>query len=329
MQFAFAFPGDENNSYCIIGESWGSKAAYKAIAASLTQEELKERYVIHTKLDPAAIWEDPLKLSDGAKGKFQKQIGEVEQRSVIFLYDVYSPETVSDYTFNKVLLEMKQRLDIFGVPYAIGTDHFEGRKIAVCMDAEKTGYDIISTILPGCSFSIKASYKHEDSPTFFSSGFSAEVSQNSRGSYSLLLKAKDEDYKKQLLATTTNMLADHDNHLFLTITGPSGSFIKIASAVISEPIDDGVIVLDQLPFLSAEEVTEEHVSILHLLADIANSEYNKLSHYRFNKEYFFSSDEVQFGILRDLAQGKSILEKINQDFYPAEAWRNDERSGFR
>ena len=326
MQFAFTFPGEEKNSYCIIGGSWGSEAVYKAIAASLTQEELKERYVIRTIFDPAAIWEDPQELSDGARGKFQKQIGEVEQRSVIFFYDVYSPETVSDYTFSKVLLEMKQRLDILGVPYAIGTDHFEGRKIAVCMDAEKTGYDIISTILPGCSFSIKASYKHEDSPTFFSSGFSAEVSQNSRGSYVLLLKAKDEEYKKQLLATTTNMLADNDNHLFLTITGPSGSFIKIASAVISEPIDDGVIVLDQLPFLSTEEVTEEHVSILHLLADIANSEYTELSHYRFNKEHFFSSDEVQFGILRDLAQGKSILEKINHDFYPAEAWRNDERS---
>ncbi len=302
-------------------ESWGNEAVYNAIAHSLMQEPLKCDYQVTTQLAPAAEWQNPKSLTDEARGKYQRQIGEIREQSVVFFYDRYSPETVSDYTFDKALKELKRRLDLLETPYAIGTDYWEYRKIAVCMSPEKLSYDIISSVIPGSSVFIKPSYNHVGKSLGYSSDFYAEVVSTSDGNYALAIKGKDEETVNQILETTKAMLEDKDHTIFLTC---QYSNIKILSAKIDAPIEDGTIIFDGLPFLDRESITEDFAYILRLICDRFNNDWGaEISKYQFTGKYTFSEDGAYFGFKRDMHHGKSIIERINRNF-PVEARRNVE-----
>lgn len=320
LKFAYACPGEEENSYYLLGDSWGNETVYNALALSLMQEPLSCEYQIVTTLDPSAVWQDPKSLTPDAVGKYQKQIKEIGERSVTFYYERYSPETISDYTFDKSLLEIKKRLDILKIPYAIGTDYWGYRKIAVCMQADKLSYDIIFSILPGTSVWIRPSYKHGDLSLGYQSDFKAEVIQKNDGSYALQLTGKDKQLHNQIRETTAAMVRDRDHRIFLTYLYSS---IKILSSEIDEPIEDGRIVLDSLPFIDIDPITEEYVYILRLICDSFNTEYSELSHYQFKSQYSFSDSGDDFGLKRDIHQGKAFLELL-QSKYSLETWRRSE-----
>ena len=110
------------------------------------------------------------------------------------------------------------------------------------------------------------------------------------------------------------MLAEGDS--LITLKGESS--ITILASVLQEPIQDGRLIFDQIPFLSVNRIGEDQLPLLELLCHIINTNGRLASatgvYYRFNDEYRFSSSEADFGIQRNLLYGADILEKLNNDY---------------
>ena len=194
------------------------------------------------------------------------------------------------------------------------------------MPAIYTSYDVISSVIPSSSIRISSSYHHEDVSFGSENDYTAEIIQKTDGSYALSLIAKDQNSEsgaEKLLRLTSTMLAEDDN--LVTLEGRT--YIIIMASTIQEPVLDGRLVFDKLPFLSIDQIGDEQLPLLKLLCHIINTNGQLASansvYYRFNEEYRFSSSEGNFGIHRKLFYGDEILKKLNTDYPGVTARRSD------
>ena len=319
LKIALVLSGQETGSYYLLDGRWKSLAVWKTLAYNLIHEPLRSDYSFSTELDPEANWQDPSALTAGARGKNQQPIDSLTGDTVTIFYTNHSSNEISDFNYDMTLLAFKRKLDLLGLPYAIGTDYFNQRRIAVCMPTEQLPYDVVSGILPATSISLNAAYKHDDDIYFPSSAdYHASVHQDEEGWYSLVLSATDSRDREKILACTKAMLADGDNTINLTCR----SAIKIAEMKIKSPIDDGILIFDSLPFLGVKHISEEYLPILNLLCEIINSDYRVNGEPYSLENFSFSSPDGHFGISRNIAGGSALLENISRDFPPAEARRD-------
>ena len=316
ISFSLCIPGNEKGVYYLMDGRWKDLPVYQAFASLLLQDPLESTYTFRTELSPAAVWQDPAELNADARGVYQRSVKELKGDTVTFFYNCSDAREISDFSYAEALASFKDRLDLLQVEYAIGTEYFDNRSIAVCMPAAYTSFDVISSVLPVPSIDISSSYYHED--LYFGSeyDYTAEIIQKSDGSYALALTAKDqysETGAEKLLRISSAMLAESDS--LITLKGESS--ITILASVLQEPIQDGRLIFDQIPFLSINRIGEEQLPLLELLCHIINTNGKMASasvYYRFNDEYRFSSSEADFGIQRNLLYGADILEKLNNDY---------------
>ena len=316
LQIALVLPGQEAGSYYLLDGRWKSLSVWNALAYNLMHDPLCSSYTFTTDLDPAANWQDPAALSADARGKNQQPVDSLTGDTVTLFYRNPSPEEISDFNYDLTHLAFKQKLDTLGLPYAIGTDYFDQRRIAVCMPTENLCYDIVANILPATHIRLSSAYYHDD--TYFPWQYHATVRQGEEGWYTLVLSATDSGDQDTILASTEKMLADGDSVIDLTCV----SSIKIAEMKIETPVDDGILIFDSLPFLGVKHISEEYRPILDLLCEIINTDSGVNGSYYTLDTYSFSSSDGSFGISRNIAEGADLIENISQDYPPAEARRN-------
>ena len=147
LKIALVLPGQEAGSYYLLDGRWKNLSVWKTLAYNLTHDPLCSAYTFSTQLDPAADWQDPGALAAGARGRNQQAMDSLTGDTVTAFYSTSSPEEISDFNYDMTLLAFKRKLDLLGFPYAIGTDYFEPRRIAVCLPAEQLSYDAISSMM--------------------------------------------------------------------------------------------------------------------------------------------------------------------------------------
>ena len=321
LKIALVLPGQEAGSYYLLDGRWKSLSVWKTLASNLMHEPLRSFYSFSSELDPTANWQDPDALAVGAYGSNQLPIDSLTGDTVTLFYSTPSPEEISDFSYDMTFLAFKRKLDLLGLPYAIGTDYFNRRKIVVCMPTEQLPYDVMSSILPATDIKLSSAYEHDVNTSFPDPDYShyqASVQQDKAGWYTLVLPATDSYDRDKILASTEAMLADGDNTINLTCK----TDIKIAEMKIESPIDDGILVFDSLPFLGVKHISEEYLPILNMLCEIINTDYRAKGESFSLDTFSFSSPEGHFGIPRNIAGGAALIENISRDFPPAEAWRN-------
>ena len=328
LVFSLVLPGEETGSFYLLDGRWGSMAVWKTLAANLMEEPLRGSWYFETVLDPVARWEDPAQRSEDASGAFQRGIDTLTDDTVTLYFETNNPDKITDSVYEQAVLAFKRRLDCLQMPYAIGSDFFRQREIVVCIPTEHLPYDVAASILPMTYFSISSSYMHGEDRFFPSSlnDYRAEVEQKEDGSWALVLTLRDDGpYRERGLEEigilTEAMLEDGDNRIDLKCK----TDIKILSAIIDEPITDGRLVFNRIPFLGVERITEEYVPILELLCEIVQSGGGLGNNYYCSYslgDMSGSSPDTKFGIARNIREGANLLEGISRDFPPAEAWRN-------
>ncbi len=325
ISFALCVPGNEKGFYYLMDGRWKDLPAYQALANLMKQEPLESNYTFRTELFPAAVWQDPADLSDDARGIYQRAVKDLNGETVTFFYNSSNAKEISDFSYAEVFSSFKDRLDLLQVEYAIGTEYFDNRSIAVCMPAAYTSFDVISSVLPASSINISSSYYHEELHFGNEYDYTAEIIQKPDGFYALALNAKDEYSEsgaEKLLRLSSSMLAEDDN--LITLQGRTS--IEILASEIPAPIQDGRLIFDQIPFLSISQIDEEQLPLLQLLCHIINTNGRLASagvYYRFNDEYRFSASEADFGIQRKLLYGADVIEKLNSDYPGVTARRSD------
>lgn len=321
LRFALVLPGEEPCSWYLLDGRWGGLSVWEAFASLLMQEPLNCAYTFRAELDPKAAWQEPAELPKDARGAFQQAIGAIPEKNVTLFFASTSGEEISERSFEETLLVFKRRLDCLELPYAIGTDFFDPRIIAVCLPTDALAYDTVASILPTSGISIAPSYRHED--VLFSisaSDYRASVEKTKEGFYTLVLTtAVPHGDIERIRNATEAMLAEGDDTIYLTCK----TKIKIAEAHLGTPVEDGVLVFDRLPFLGTDHITEDQLPILDMLCEIVNSG-GWLGQYCYYslQNIWYSTPDTDFGVVRNLQEGSELLENISKDYAPVRAWRN-------
>ncbi len=318
LEIALVLPGQEAGSYYLLDGRWKSLSVWNTLASNLMHEPLCNSYYFSIELDPAADWQNPAALAADARGRNQQTIDSLTGDTVTLFYRNPNPEKISEFSYDLTLLAFKRKLDILGLPYAIGTDYFDQRRIAVCLPTEQLCYDAVANILPSRSVMLRSAYDHDS--TLFPSRYHATVRQDDGGWYKLVLSATGSRDRDKILACTEAMLADSDDIIDLEC---GSATIRIAEMKIKSPIDDGILIFDSLPFLGVKRISEEYLPILELLCEIINTDGSPVRGEDYTQDDFsFSSPDGQFGISRNIEEGADLIENISRDYPPASARRN-------
>ncbi|MCR5136350.1 MAG: hypothetical protein K6C12_04560 [Oscillospiraceae bacterium] len=299
--FRLSVPGVEENSWYLVDGGWAEKSVCSAIGQIFLQDELISDYDFSIQLEPSALWQDPQKLPSEILVKNQCGIMDLHGDTATMYYRTLYGDSISDAVFGEVMSGFRERLDQFGLPYALGTGYFQDREIAVCISPESLCREIASEILPADRVLITSSA--DPSLAVASTGNSwsgvcAKTVQTENGNYALQLSAPNSAYLSWLFKDAFEKLTESGGgRLFLCLGSSSRQFL---SADPGMQTDDGSILFHQSPVFGLDSFGEADVFLLRLIEQLVNSgaqlSPSMTSEYYLAARDSFLSDGAEFGI---------------------------------
>ena len=299
--FNLSVPGEEEDTWYLADGAWAEKSVCSAIAEIFLHEELISNYDFSILLDPSADWQDPKTLPSEIVGKNQCAIGDLQGDTATMYYRTMYADTISDAVFGEVMSAFRERLDQFGLPYALGPGYFQDREIAVCISPEYLCREVAVEVLPADRILIVSS-ENPHLPIISSKdrwyGVRAETVQKENGDYALRLSDPDSSYIQWLLRDAAEKLAESaDGMLYLCLGSSSRQMLAADPENVSE---DGTILFDRSLVFGLDHIDEEHVFLLRLVEQLVNTgaelSPNMSSEYYMATRDSFLSEGAEFGI---------------------------------
>ena len=271
-----AVPGTGENTWYMVDSAWCQKNLCTAFAELLKMDPLEEEYDFELELEPAAMWQDPESLPPEVLGKNQCRIDDLSGDLAVMFYRpsiTFNGDIISDAVFQEVLSSFRNRLDSFGLPYALGTGFYKDREVAVCISTERLNREIAVNVLPANRLLITSSAKPADevilnTESTFWDDLRAEVVKLEDGSYGLQLSATDSKYVEWLLQAAEEEIAKAGGGALYLCEG-SYSYLDLAAKV--DTVSDEKTIFTASPRLGIERFEENEKFLLDLFAELINS----------------------------------------------------------
>ena len=271
-------PGEEENTWYLLHGDLCQKNLCAAFAEIFLTEALEEEYDFDLKLDPAAIWQDPKSLPSEVLGENQCGIDSLSGDLAVMFYKpslFTNTDHISDVLFQEVLSSFRDRLDCFGLPYALGTGYYSDREVAVCIPVERLNREIAVNVLPAYRLLITSSARSDDvaiidTGNTFWDELRAEVVLLEDGSYGLKLTSPGYQYlEMQMHAAMEEIAKDGGGALYLC--EGTRSDMHLAAEVTGNVVSDEEIIFTSSPKLGVERFGENEKFLLELYAELINS----------------------------------------------------------
>lgn len=309
VYFPYMYALEDGQSFVVSALKWPERALTDALVYGYSNEPLNLGYYFSYELTVNAIWE----TDRDAFGQYQCVYEEVPEDSITFTLVNYDPSTVSDESFSTVLGELKDKMDIIGLPYAVGTDIRNPRNIVVCTSPERLNANVLSlleTDMPSLSVNEPSL---QDSMYGLTIESSEVVFNEETGAYGLKLQLRDAEALEKI---TASLRWKPDKSFML------GSFDHVlAQTEVTTVMDDGFIILENASAIRMEQVDEENKYIFDLIHYVLAADYPPAYYYL--EDYFFSSEEINFGKIMLSESERAIVDTLS-DYYPEATARIEE-----
>lgn len=272
-----AVPGITENTWYMLDGSWCQKNLCAAFAELFKMEALSEEYDFELELEPAAMWQNPKVMPPEVLGENQCSIDDLSGDLAVLFYRpsiTSNGDIISDAVFQEVLSSFRDRLDCFGLPYALGTGFYKEREIAVCISTKRLNREIAVNVLPANRLLITSSAKAADEAILntgsaFWDDLQAEVVKLEDGYYGLQLSAPDFEYVEFLLQAAEEEIAKAGGGALYLCEG-TYSYLDLATKV--DTVAGERILFTSSPRLGVERFGENEKFLLDLFAELINSE---------------------------------------------------------
>ncbi len=282
-----AVPGEEENSWYLLDGAWYDKNLCAAFAEIFRKDALEEEYDFEMELEPSAMWQDPKALPPEVLGANQCGADDLSGDLAVLYYQpsmFTGSDTISDAMFQEVFYSFRNRLDCFGLPYALGTGFGDGREVAVCIPSERLNMAIAVNLISADRLLIRNSAEKYD--IIIDTGkalwdeLRAEVVTLEDGSYGLQLSAPGYEYLELQMHRAMEETAGAGGGALYLCVGTSsdiGLAINVDEAssgtdyAEDEPVAEGSIIFTASPMLGLERFGENEKFVLCLYAELINS----------------------------------------------------------
>ena len=327
-----AVPGKDENTWYMVDGAWCQKNLCTAFVELFKMDPLEKEYDFELKLEPAAMWQDPESLPQEVLGKNQCRIDDLSGDLAVMFYRpsfTSNGDSISDAVFQEILNSFRNRLDCFGLPYALGTGFYKEREIAVCISTKRLNREIAVGVLPTNRLLIRSSAKPRtdliiDTDDIFWKYLYAEVVKLENGTYGLQLSAPDAAYLEiQFEEAQKDILKAGGGELYLCAGG--SSYQHLAAKVDPEEnetkensVDHRCIVFTSSPLFGIEQFGENEEFLLSLFAELINTgaelttdisvSYNLATH----PSYTTTDAEFGFNAVQSDEHDQQIIEEMKE-----------------
>lgn len=210
-----------------------------------------------------ADWESP--DDSMLTGEYQRREGEISDPAVTVSYSQndQSALNLSKGEWAYILVNLKERLDQFKIPYAIGAEKDDARQIVLKMEAADTNAFVLNSLMEkGHMVTIAGRWKVYGTPVS-PQNTSMELIHSQEEGYQYLVRLDKENWKN-FQKFTEELLASGINELFIRL----GEYY-VAQCTIEEPVTDGRIIFDHLCDENESMITEENRYLFDYLSTFA------------------------------------------------------------
>ncbi len=282
-----AVPGEDENCWYLVDGAWYEKNLCTAFAEIFRMDALEEEYDFEMELEPSAMWQDPKTLPPEILGANQCGIDDLSGDLAVLYYKpsmFTGSDTISDAVFQDVFYGFRNRLDCFGLPYALGTGFCDEREVAVCIPTERLSLEIAVNLIPADRILIRSSAEKYDiiigTENALWDELRAEVVRLEDGSYGLQLSAPGYQYLEMQMHKAMKELAEAGGGALYLCVGTSsdlGLAINVETAsdgadhTENETAAEGSVIFTASPLLGVERFGENEKFVLSLYAELINS----------------------------------------------------------
>jgi len=307
LSYPVTYYNADDNYLIVCASSWKEKSVAEAQATAFRIDALNKGYRFSWMLSQEAYWEKTDEVDRA--GEYQRDFEEMPEDSALLYFETYTePEKVTEKDYGNAVLEFKRRLDIVGVPYAIGRGIQNSADIVICTSPEPYNVSMLDLLCKN-SFNF-----YVDSDVVNTYGLSADemnvVLDEQTNLYSLQVNMTSPEE----LTTVTNDLFKYckDRHIYLGDYGRN-----FAAAPVKQLITDGRLNFSELPIALLDEVDEEHKYILELIKRANDAGYPSV---RYSLKNYTLPENTGFGLSMLTEEEQAIPDAIKEAYPSTDAW---------
>ena len=300
VKFPFTYRVDDR-SFVMVPTVWQEENLTKAITYGLGNETLHKPYSYRYKIVPEAYWQT---RDDGNDfGRLQCEYGELNEpdNTVSLRFELTNYSEVSEELVENTIRQLKDKMDIVGMPYAFGTDVQKENVVVIRTSPERLNAKILELFndSPGlCT-------NNSDIYTWDLNIKDIEiVSTEDSGKIGMQVRYTKAESVEEL---TSKLRWKDDKTLFYRVYQD-----PIVATNITTTISEDTVLFDQLPLLGLDSIDEQYRYLLELISYDLTAE--RTGVYLSSRGYIFNDDDVHFGLSTISEEDQEIISYIQENY---------------
>lgn len=298
-----------DNTIIVCASSWKEESIAQAQAAAFKADALNKGYRFSGYLSQEAYWEKTDEVDRA--GEYQRNYEELSEETVLLNFETYTePEKVTEKDYSNAVLEFKRRLDLVGVPYAIGRGIQNPADIVVRTSPEPYNVNLIG-LLCGTSYDVDFKVESDVVETY---GLEVEEMAVVKDEQTNLYSLQVDVTSAETLTDVTNDLFKYckDRHIYL------GDYNhNFAAAPVKQLITDGRLNFSEVPIALLDEVDEAHKYIFELIKRVNDAGYPAV---RYSLKDYALPENTGFGLSMLSEEEQAIPDAIKEAYPGTDAW---------
>lgn len=300
VQFPFTYRVDDR-SFVMVPTAWQEENLAKAITYGLSNETLHKSYSYRYKIIPEAYWQT---RDDGNDfGRLQCEYGELNEpdNTVSLRFELTNYSEVSEELVKNTIRQLKDKMDIVGLPYAFGTDVQKENVVVIRTSPERLNAKVLELFndTPGLRTN------NSDIYTWDLNIKDIEiVSTEGSGKIGMQVRYTKAESVEEL---TSKLRWKDDKTLSYRVYQD-----PIVATNITTTISEDTVLFDQLPLLGLDSIDGQYRYLLELISYDLTAE--RTGVFVNSRGYIFNDDDVHFGLSTVSEEDQEIISYIQENY---------------
>ena len=292
----------DDRTFVMVASGWKEENLTRAITYGLSNEMLNKGYTFQYAVDPEANWET--RDAGGYFGQKQCEFAELENPddTVSIRFELSNYSEVSETLIEQTAQQLKDKMDIIGLPYTFGMDVQKDNTIVIRTSPDRLNAQVVRLL--NNSPSMYTAYSTEISTWGMRVKKAEIVAVGDGGNIGLQVQYTDAANVEEL----TSKLRWRDDK-----TLSYGWYNEqLVSTQITTTVKDDTLLFTQFPMLGMDSIDEQYRYILELTVYSLQAEQTGV--YTNSKGYKFNSDSAHFGLSNATELDRKIMNTIQENY---------------
>ena len=301
----------DDHTFVMVAAGWKEEGLTRAVTYGLSNEELSKGYTFRYAVVPEAMWQT--RDDDVYFGQMQCEYAELEDpdNTVSIRFEITNYADVSDALIEEAIRQLKDKMDIIGLPYTLGMDVQQENMVVIRTNPERLNEQLLQMLTN--TPTLDTAYSTEINVWGLKVKKAEVVSAGDSGNIALQVQYTDAAKVEEL---TSKLRWRDDKTLYY-----GGYHDPFISTQITAAVQEDTLTFTQFPMMGADGVEEQYRYILELISYMLQTK--RSDAFTYYRSYTFNSESAHFGLTNATEADKKIMDQIQEKYPEFEVWLNE------